>query len=737
MTIKNNLFLFSLIILIISSCSYQKSKTTGWNYNDRKHGGFDVKEYTEQTTPSGMVFVEGGRLSMGRVEEDVMHEWNNIGKTVTVSSFYIDATEVRNIDYVEYLQWLKRHYVYDGFYFVGKYKTDWEENLKIYEKALPDTLVWRDKLGENETFIKNYLRHPAYREYPVVGISWEQAHDYCKWRTDRTNERILIDAGLLNPPNHENRQNQPPFTTDAYLKGGDAYLLDRFVSAKQKSRIKNKRKVRGEEDDEGRYVTMDDGLLIPDFRLPTEAEWEHAASGLIGHNIGGNHEDRKIYPWSGSKNPKKQKYNPANGVSSGGLRNSTRKHQGAMMANFKKGRGDNMGIAGSLDDGADATAPVISYWPNDYGLYNMAGNVSEWVADVYRPVTEQTSTTDHRPFRGNVYKDYKLNESYNKVKPKKISLKDDQTNPKKSNSKYIIDPKTGRIETVNVNDNDTKWRRNYKQANNVNYLDGDIESQMIEEGKTNSIDNVEERNDADKKFISLDKRNKDKEMSISAQARENEIKQEIISLIDTSWSDLKANIETEIQTRNNLKEIYDNLSEDTTENEEVTSRIEKAQENLQNATESLLENKSYQKLEQKRKNLDDIYQLSKLNKNNLSNPTKENQTRLRDLQSEIMTMNINNMYDPSKSSIDENDIFESNSNEMYEYGLTTLISDRTRVYKGGSWKDRAYWLNPATRRFLDQSQSTDDIGFRCAMDRLGSSTSNMKSNQTKGTDYRK
>ena len=54
------------------------------------------------------------------------------------------------------------------------------------------------------------------------------------------------------------------------------------------------------------------------------------------------------------------------------------------MANFKRGRGDNMGVAGNLNDNADITAPVRSYWPNDYGLYNMAGNVSEWVMDVYR-----------------------------------------------------------------------------------------------------------------------------------------------------------------------------------------------------------------------------------------------------------------------------------------------------------------------------------------------------------------
>jgi sulfatase modifying factor 1 len=52
--------------------------------------------------------------------------------------------------------------------------------------------------------------------------------------------------------------------------------------------------------------------------------------------------------------------------------------------------------------------------------------------------------------------------------------------------------------------------------------------------------------------------------------------------------------------------------------------------------------------------------------------------------------------------------------------FTTLLNDNARVYKGGSWKDRAYWLNPSTRRFLDQNESRDDIGFRCAMIRVGS-----------------
>ena len=65
-----------------------------------------------------------------------------------------------------------------------------------YTDALPDTNVWRDKLSFNEPLVEHYLRHLLY-QYPVVGVSWEQAVEYCAWRTDRVNERILIDNGYI------------------------------------------------------------------------------------------------------------------------------------------------------------------------------------------------------------------------------------------------------------------------------------------------------------------------------------------------------------------------------------------------------------------------------------------------------------------------------------------------------------------------------------------------------------
>ena len=82
-----------------------------------------------------------------------------------------------------------------------------------------------------------------------------------------------------------------------------------------------------------------------------------------------------------------------------------------------------------------------------------------------------------------------------------------------------------------------------------------------------------------------------------------------------------------------------------------------------------------------------------------------------------------------------NDQTENTTNDLYELDKTSLISDQTRVFKGGSWNDRAYWMVPGTRRFLDQKQSSKSIGFRCAMDRLGTPTSNLKENQRKPVDW--
>ena len=101
-------------VMLTSSCKKETSSTTGLNYNDPKNGGFEVRPYAEQQTGPGLIFIEGGTFTIGQTQDDVMYEWNNQARRVTVASFYMDETEVRNLDYLEYLYWLNR--VYSTYY---------------------------------------------------------------------------------------------------------------------------------------------------------------------------------------------------------------------------------------------------------------------------------------------------------------------------------------------------------------------------------------------------------------------------------------------------------------------------------------------------------------------------------------------------------------------------------------------------------------------------------------------
>ncbi|MEO5967459.1 MAG: SUMF1/EgtB/PvdO family nonheme iron enzyme, partial [Ferruginibacter sp.] len=150
-----------------------KSGVTGWSYDDKNMGNFHVAKVKYPKAGPGLVFVQGGSFLMGAKEEDVMGDWNNIPKRITVSSFFIDETEVANVHYREYLYWLENTFAND---------------TNILKKTLPDTLVWREELAYNEPYVEYYFRYPSYNYYPVVGVTWQQAHDFSIWRTDRVNE---------------------------------------------------------------------------------------------------------------------------------------------------------------------------------------------------------------------------------------------------------------------------------------------------------------------------------------------------------------------------------------------------------------------------------------------------------------------------------------------------------------------------------------------------------------------
>lgn len=512
--------------MLVASCGVERSPVTGWAYNEPQNGGFEKVPYEEQETGPGLVLIEGGTFTFGRSEQDVTYDWNNIPRRVTVSSFYMDETEVTNFSYLEYLYWTGR--VFGPSY------------PEVYVKALPDTLVWREKMAYNEPYVEYYLRHPAYRDYPVVGVNWLQANDFCAWRTDRVNEFILIREGLLE---------HVPTATET-----DYFSTESYLAGKWGGQLKQKLPSYDDQAPE-RDVRMEDGIFLPKYRLPTEAEWEYASYGLIGNTIGERITDRRIYPWNGH-----------------GVRNPEEKYIGQIMANFVRGNGDYMGVAGWLNDNADVTAPVYSYWPNDYGLYHMAGNVSEWVLDVYRPLTSEDAD-EFRPFRGNVF----------------------QTQQRDSTDNTIL-----------VNDNVPV----YQKFSHYVALPG------AHGGNTNTVGDTLV---TDSILVSIPGR--------------------------VMWRDVS---------------------------------ISYSQDNLD-------ERRNYKTADYRSEKDGDV-------------------------NSSIYFSEGEDAYTNRSGKL------------MYEYAKTSLVNDVAHVYKGGSWKDRAYWMNPGTRRFLDQRQSLAYLGFRCAMTRVGSPT---------------
>jgi gliding motility-associated lipoprotein GldJ len=310
---------------------------------------------------------------------------------------------------------------------------------------------------------------------------------------------LLVSKGILSMDPSQKDENN--YNTEAYLAGQYEGLVDKPLQDLNPNGTGT------------RKVKMEDGILLPKYRLPTEAEWEYAALGLIGNTLYERVVERKNYPWNGNY-----------------VRTSESRYYGSMMDNFRRGKGDYMGVAGNLNDGGDIPAPAGSYFPNDYGLYNMAGNVSEWVLDVYRPLNS-TEVSDLRPFRGNVFK----------------------TQVRDAEGVLAEKDSLGHMKSRDVTTAESTTRQNYRWADNINYLDGDYASNI---------------NDAD-------------------------------------WK---------------------NIPKDT-----------------------------------------------------------------------------------------------SATNTMYQYGVSSLITDHARVYKGGSWKDPAYYMSPSARRFLDENEASDAIGFRCAMTRVGGS----------------
>lgn len=378
--------IFALLIAVFYSCGS----------NDRGElVGIKNKKKWFSEKPYGMSLIPGGSFTMGKQDQDILGTLNTPTKTVTVRPYYMDETEITNKEYKEFVFWVRdsivrtklayqaefaglgdtdgtenrrtsgiqsyafkdtventtpyQKYMYENYFsFDTIQPLNWDEDL-IWEKdeypdldyvevmdslyisreeavdgirtfntkflnykyswfdrdnaarrggnrkdfiktevlnIYPDTTVWvRDfNYSYNDPMHQDYFYHQSYGDYPVVGVTWEQANAFCNWRTKKKND---------------------------YLRGKKGTSL------------------------------------VPDFRLPTEAEWEYAARGGL---------EFATYPWG-----------------TGG----TTSDRGCFLANFKPVRG-NYAV-----DGALYTVEAKSFNANDYGLYNMAGNVSEWTNTAY------------------------------------------------------------------------------------------------------------------------------------------------------------------------------------------------------------------------------------------------------------------------------------------------------------------------------------------------------------------
>ncbi len=365
-------FGFVFAILVISSCS---------NYKGGELTGVPGRARYFEPDPFGMIFVPQGSFTMGQDDQDVPWAQNSYARTVTVDPFWMDETEITNNEYRQFVYWVRdsimrrmlgevlddyvisedqfgnpidpprlnwdmridfrdeetnetlneifyndqerfygrkeidtRKLMYEYFWVdlqqAAKKTNRYNYQTKEYEgfvtnidgekieikdrsnfiirdvvNVYPDTLCWIADFtySFNEPMTTRYFWHPAYDNYPVVGVTWKQASAFCIWRSN------LLNAALSS-------SGQPP---------------------------------------------------VHEYRLPLESEWEYAARGGLEHSM---------YPWGGYY---------------------TRNKEGCFLANFKPLRGNY------IDDGGSVTLAVGTYQPNEYGLYDMAGNVAEWTANAY------------------------------------------------------------------------------------------------------------------------------------------------------------------------------------------------------------------------------------------------------------------------------------------------------------------------------------------------------------------
>lgn len=341
-----------LAILVNSSC-----KGPG---NSGELVGVKLNQLKANKTPYGMVLVPGGTFIMGQSDEDITYSQTSQNRQVTVAPFYMDDTEISNSEYRQFVNWVRDSILLKNFWGNDNYAIqgtngeryiDWENVAKnspwdTKDATEKEWLVSMLYQGEDRIFGKNELDVRLLKYH----YEWYDLRAAVEGKNNPNMKRsdfIMRDTMLIYPDttvwlaDFSYAANEPMANGYFSHPSFDDYpvvgVTWRQAQAFNSWRTQLFNKVASKNKENPRF----------DYQLPSEAEWEYAArGGKIGMQ----------FPWGGP---------------------TARNARGCMMANFKPGRGNY------IDDGVAYTAPVYAYFPNDFGLYNMAGNVAEWTQSSY------------------------------------------------------------------------------------------------------------------------------------------------------------------------------------------------------------------------------------------------------------------------------------------------------------------------------------------------------------------
>jgi gliding motility-associated lipoprotein GldK len=351
MKMKNLSVLTALGVMVIATgCGKMSGKSKGLPNDGQLHGVASASG-NNLSKPLGMVYIPPGTFHMGPSDEDINYNYTSRNKQVSISGFWMDATEITNNEYRQFVHWVRDSTaairLQYGKEVDGVFVVDWKKakTIKYNDKATIEKIDQMILSPENRIFGKKEidpskiiyhsetfdLKEAAKREnvgvprskfivkkdikiYPDTLI-W--IRDFSYSYNEPMTKRYFSHPAFGNYPVVGVSWNQ----ATAFCEWRTHYL-NSFLESKKRA-------------------------TESDFRLPTEAEWEYAARGG---------RSQSMFPWGNYY-----------------LRNK----QGCLLANFKPGRGNYP------EDGAFYTARADAYWPNDFGLYCMAGNVAEWTSSLY------------------------------------------------------------------------------------------------------------------------------------------------------------------------------------------------------------------------------------------------------------------------------------------------------------------------------------------------------------------